>query len=158
MESEIVFSSTTNMLCIKDGNILLVKRNENLADFPGWYILPGGKQEKDETPLDATIRETFEETGIKVKEAVLRIIATHYHEYKSKVYIVNIFKSSNFEGSLVESKEGTPEWMPVDEVIKNPKLYPDLKRHIVKMAPDPFSLFSFLLLTRIPAVVRLNYR
>ena len=130
MESEIVFSPTTNILLVKDGNVLLVKRSEALADFPGWYILPGGKQEKHETPEGAAIRETHEETGISVHKASLKVIATHYHEYKNKVYLVYIFTSSDFEGSLVESKEGIPQWLPMNEAVNNPKLYPDLKRHI----------------------------
>jgi 8-oxo-dGTP diphosphatase len=130
MDQEIMFSSTTNLLLIKDGQVLLVKRNENLKDFPGWFILPGGKQEKNETPKEAAIREVFEETGIKVNDAVLKVIATHYHEYKSKVYLVYIFESNNFEGLLKESSEGIPMWINIEEALNNPKLFPDLKRHI----------------------------
>ena len=130
MPSEIIFSSTTNMLVIKDGKVLLVKRSDDLADFPGWYILPGGKQERNETPKETAIRETFEETGIQISDADLKVIATHYHEYKSKVYVIFIFSSPNFMGKLVGSKEGTPEWMNIETAVSHPKLYPDLKRHI----------------------------
>ncbi len=124
------FASTTNMLIVKDGKVLLMKRSDDLPDFPGWYILPGGKQEKNETPQEAAIRETVEETGIKAVNPRLRIVATHYHEYKSKVYLVYIFESSEFDSSLKESKEGVPQWMPMDEALNHPKLYPDLRRHI----------------------------
>lgn len=130
MGSDITFSSTTNLLIVNDEQILLVKRNEHLNEFPGWYILPGGKQKENETPEETAIRETFEETGVKVNGANLRVIATHYHEYKSKVYLVYIFTADGFDGSLVESKEGTPEWMNTQEALNHPKLYPDLKRHI----------------------------
>ena len=130
MDTQISFSSTTNMLLVKNDQVLLVKRSEELKDFPGWYILPGGKQEKYETPKEAAIRETFEETGIKVKDASLRVVATHHHEYKSKIYLVYIFESQDFEGSLIESKEGVPQWVNLQEALDYPKLYPDLKRHI----------------------------
>jgi len=130
MNNEITFSPTTNMLLIKDQKVLLVKRSEHLKDFPGWFILPGGKQEKNETPKKTAIRETLEETGIRVNDAILKVVATHYHEYKSKVYLVYIFISQDFEGSLIESKEGIPQWHDVQEALDNPKLYPDLKRHI----------------------------
>ena len=54
MSSEIKWVSTTNML-IRDGEkILVIKRADDLLDFPGWYILPGGKQEINETVEEAT--------------------------------------------------------------------------------------------------------
>ncbi|TSC87479.1 MAG: 7,8-dihydro-8-oxoguanine triphosphatase [Microgenomates group bacterium Gr01-1014_16] len=93
-------------------------------------MLPGGKQEKDETPAQTAIRETLEETGIKAVNPKLKVIATHLHEYKSKIYLVFIFSSDQFSGDLIESEEGKPIWMPLTEALKDPKLYPDLKRHI----------------------------
>lgn len=127
---DITFSLTTNLLVVQDGKVLLVKRSDDLPDFPGWYILPGGKQEKHEMPPETAVRETFEETGITVINPQLRVIATHYHEYKAKVYLISIFTATQFEGSLKESKEGIPEWLPMDEALQHPKLYPDLRRHI----------------------------
>lgn len=109
---------------------LFIQRSEKLKDFPGWYMLPGGKHEHDETPLQAAIRETFEETGIKATNPVLKVVATHFHDYKPKVYLVYIFSASDFSGDLVESDEGKPMWLPIKEVLESPKLYPDLKRHI----------------------------
>jgi len=118
------------MLLIKDGKILLVKRRDDLEMFPGWYILPGGKQEAHEMPPETAIRETEEETGIKVSNPYLKIFATHFHEYKAKVFLVYIFVSSEFQGELRESKEGAPVWLPIEQALQEPKLYPDLKRHL----------------------------
>lgn len=42
--------------------ILLVKH----SDFNRW-VQPGGHMEEDETPEEAAIRETYEETGIRIK-------------------------------------------------------------------------------------------
>jgi len=130
MSQESRFLSTTNVLLIKDGSILLMKRAANSEHFPGWYILPGGKQENSETPLQTAIRETYEETGIKVEDPLLKVIATHYHEYKNTVYIVYIFSASKFVGNLTNSSEGEAVWMPVNEAIGSSTLFPDLKRHI----------------------------
>ena len=47
-------------------------------------MLPGGKQEKDETPAQTAIRETFEETGIKT---VNRGSLT-YHKFDEKLNII----------------------------------------------------------------------
>ncbi|OGM03215.1 hypothetical protein A2115_02815 [Candidatus Woesebacteria bacterium GWA1_41_8] len=93
-------------------------------------MLPGGKQEVDETPQQAAIREYFEETGIKVVNPKLKIVATHNHYYKNRVYIVYIFVAQEFSGELKESDEGKPMWMKLEALLKDEKLYPDLRRHI----------------------------
>jgi len=84
------FVSTTNTLIINEGRGLFIKRDDSLNEFPGWLILPGGKQKEDETPQQAATREVFEETGLKITDPKLKVIATHNHIYKSKVYIVYI--------------------------------------------------------------------
>ncbi len=49
--------------------ILLLKRQYREGKLNGW-CLPGGKVEPGETTLDGAIRETFEETGIKVSDLI----------------------------------------------------------------------------------------
>lgn len=127
---DFVFVSTTNMLVVKDNKALFIKRSEKLENFPGWLMLPGGKHEVDETPLQAAIRETWEETGIKVVDPKLKVVATHNHFYRNRVYLVFIFQAEEFSGDLKESDEGMPIWIPLEEALKDTKLYPDLKRHI----------------------------
>lgn len=129
---DLQFVSTTNMLIVKDGKGLFIKRDENLEDFPGWLMLPGGKQESTETSYQAAIRETFEETGLKVINPQLKVIATHNHDYKGKIYLVYIFKADEFTGELIDIEEdkGEPVWLPLEKTLENSKLYPDLKRHI----------------------------
>lgn len=126
------FVPTTNTLIVENGKGLFIKRDENLQDFPGWLMLPGGKQKENETPYQAAIRETFEETGLKVIDPKLKVIATHNHDYKNKIYLVYIFKTDKFSGELIDIEEdkGVPVWLPLEETLENPKLYPDLKRHI----------------------------
>lgn len=51
-------------LIVKDDNILLVK--EGSEDFGKWSI-PAGSANNFEKITDAAIRETYEETGLKVK-------------------------------------------------------------------------------------------
>lgn len=144
---DLQFISTTNMLIVKDGKGLFIKRSDKLEDFPGWLMLPGGKQKGNETPYQASIRETFEETGLKVIDPQLKVIATHNHDYKSKIYLVYIFQASEFSGSLINTEEdkGEPVWLPLKETLENPKLYPDLKRHIrlVLEAKDKSVIFTY---------------
>ncbi|MFY0521264.1 NUDIX hydrolase [Lysinibacillus sp. UGB7] len=55
-EVKVVYALIKNI----DNEILMVHNHE------GHWSLPGGKVEADETLIEATIRETFEETGYKV--------------------------------------------------------------------------------------------
>ena len=130
MAEDLKWVSTTNMFVLSDDKVLVLKRGEKEVDFPGWYMLPGGKQESDETPLQTAIRETFEETGVNVVKPKLKVIATHDHSYRAKVYLVYIFSADKFSGELIQSREGEAMWMPLGELLNSSKLYPDLKRHI----------------------------
>lgn len=58
------------LLNINKEGILSVTRKEDQTKF----CMPGGKVEDDETSLEAIIRETFEETGIILKEEELEIV------------------------------------------------------------------------------------
>lgn len=51
-------------IVIKDEKVLLVSSKYNDEEF---YLFPGGGMEFGETVEEAAIRETFEETGVKVK-------------------------------------------------------------------------------------------
>lgn len=61
------------VVCInEDGMVLLVSRKDDHTDFG----FAGGKLDGDETYEEAAIRETFEETGLKIKNLEL-IFAMH---------------------------------------------------------------------------------
>src|ERR1035437_627411 len=48
------------------GEILLLKRSMNCNFYPGAWSLPGGHIELNETPEIAAIRESIEETNLKI--------------------------------------------------------------------------------------------
>lgn len=47
-----------------DLTVLLTQRTAHLSKHAGQIAFPGGRLDEGETPLDAALRETFEETGI----------------------------------------------------------------------------------------------
>ncbi|KAJ6482179.1 NUDIX hydrolase domain-like protein [Mycena vitilis] len=70
----------------KSNKLLLVQRAADEDAFPNMYELPGGHcepdklgdQPPDETILDTVIRETFEETGLAVKQIVKELTGFEY--------------------------------------------------------------------------------
>lgn len=49
--------------------VLLCKRN-NEGSMPGEWSIPGGKLEKDESPLDGAVREFYEETHLEITKPI----------------------------------------------------------------------------------------
>jgi 8-oxo-dGTP pyrophosphatase MutT (NUDIX family) len=56
-----------------DASVLLTIRSENLGSHSGQISFPGGRLENDETPLQAALRETYEEIG--VPQELIRVVA-----------------------------------------------------------------------------------
>jgi 8-oxo-dGTP pyrophosphatase MutT (NUDIX family) len=47
-----------------DPGIILTERHERMRTHAGQIALPGGRAERDETPVDAALRESFEELAL----------------------------------------------------------------------------------------------
>ena len=65
--------------------------------------------------------------------------------YKNKTYLVFIFTAEFKKGQLIDSNEGNLEWHTIDELLKDEKIWADLKiylPHIVSNSPQ--ILFSYL--------------
>lgn len=54
----------SSALIIRDKKILLNKRAKGVEKFPGFWGFPGGKNDENETPQEAVIREVKEEIGL----------------------------------------------------------------------------------------------
>lgn len=91
----------------KDNQYLLihkVKKDMNQNKYMG----VGGKIEDNETPYQAAIRETYEETGLTVKPIFKADIYFHSNDYDEKMYL---YKVLNFYGDIKESDEGKLVWV-----------------------------------------------
>ncbi len=93
----------TNMCMIYKDNKILVQ-NRRKEDYQG-IAFPGGHIEKGESIVDSVIRELYEETNLVVRDLVLCGIKQFY-TLDNVRYIVFIYKTDNFEGSLKSSEEG----------------------------------------------------
>lgn len=72
--------------------ILLLHRQDNKSQGQLWGI-PGGKIDKGETPLQAVIREVFEETGFDISKQNVIQLQTVFIKYPNNFdYVYHMFK------------------------------------------------------------------
>ncbi len=101
------------VLClIEDGSrILLQNRSKN--DWRG-YALPGGHVEPGESFVDAVIREAAEETGLTILHP--KLVGVKQFPIPGGRYVVLLFKTSEFFGTVSSSDEGLMEWVEYDRL------------------------------------------
>lgn len=99
----------TNMCMIYDKDRILVQNRLN----PNWsgIAFPGGHVEKKESFVDSTIREIFEETGLKISNLKLCGIKQGTQKEGKYRYIVLFYKTNSFCGELRSSDEGEVFWI-----------------------------------------------
>ncbi len=96
------------VLCmIYDADRILLQ-NRRKEDWKG-YVFPGGHVEEGESFMDAVIREMKEETGLTIQKPKLCGIKQFPGEHGR--YVVLLFKTNQFEGTLQSSEEGEMQWV-----------------------------------------------
>lgn len=81
----------------------------------GKFVGPGGHVEPGETPAEAAVRETHEETGITVELADLTdlgLVTFHFPTRPDWDLSVALFGAERFGGEAAESDEIAPQWFP----------------------------------------------
>lgn len=124
--------------------LLLMHRNKKENDVhEGKWISVGGKLEAGESPDECAIREIFEETHLRVCEMSFRGVITFPNFTPETDWYTFVFKVTKFEGQLIsdeESREGTLEWVPYDQVLEKPTWEGDYE--LFKWILDDVPFFS----------------
>lgn len=105
-----------------DFDLLLVKRVENPSDtWSGQMALPGGKREPEDTVLkDTVVRETLEETGVRLDGArflgVLEAVQSEPNpDFRILPFVVLLAEEPVLK--LSEAELETYLWVPYEEVV-----------------------------------------
>lgn len=98
---------------VYDGNRILLQDRVK-KDWHG-FTFPGGHVEKEESFVQAIIREIYEETGLIIREPKLCGVK-QFQTDEDERYIVLLFKTDKFEGRLVSSDEGEMRWIDRDSL------------------------------------------
>ncbi len=103
----------TTMCMVYRGDTLLLQ-NRVKPDWAGWTF-PGGHVEACESFVQAVKREILEETGLTIEKP--RLCGIKQWQTKPDVrYIVLLFKTDCFSGTLTSSAEGEMRWVKRSEL------------------------------------------
>lgn len=100
-----------------DGDVLLLRRSSNEANFSGHWALPGGGVEPGETPHDGALREAREEMGVDTKTSGMKTLdrritptGTAFHTFAAPV-------AEKFVPKLNDEHSGYA-WAPLHQLPK----------------------------------------
>ena len=101
----------------KDNKTLMLHRikRENDIHKDKWVGL-GGKIEPGESPEECIIREVKEESGLTLKNPILKGILTFPGFNADEDWYVFLYTAHDFTGELVEGDEGVLEWIDNSEI------------------------------------------
>ena len=108
---------TTIMLVTANHKVLLAMKKRGFGT--GKWNGPGGKLEPGESPLDAAVRECFEEVGITPQDATERAFIRFNLASLGHAHLCHIFVASKYDGVPVESEEMLPRWYDISAVPYN---------------------------------------
>jgi len=121
------------VMILKDNKILLGKRHEDpekassLLNGAGTWTMPGGKLHFGEKFEEGAIRETLEETGIKLNK--LKVICVNNDVAENAHFVTIGLFSDDFEGEakVMEPDEITEwKWFNLDS-LPSPLFFPSAK-------------------------------
>jgi len=94
----------------KVGEVLLIKRSKKEDVLPGFWDIPGGTLEDGEDPEAGAIRETLEETGLKVKNLQLFQYTSNVDREKNKQFVRLIFRGESESSNVRLNTEDHAEY------------------------------------------------
>lgn len=123
------------MLIIKDGLILGITRRHDKTKFG----LPGGKVDSGETPKQAAIRETLEETSIVVQDCTLIYKRVELGDGPNGVdFYSYCYYATDWHGAPQKSEEGDVKWLTAEEVTSTKAAFGDYNRNTINIFKTMF--------------------
>jgi 8-oxo-dGTP pyrophosphatase MutT (NUDIX family) len=114
--SRLLLPSVTAIIYGVNNEILLVRQRDD-----GVWSTPGGSIEPDESPVDAVVREAWEETGLIVEPIALLGVfggpafVITYPNGDETQYVIAVFECSVVGGQRINSTDETVECRFVSE-------------------------------------------
>jgi len=115
----------------RDHILLINQAKKEKVGFGKWNGV-GGHIERGEDPIEAAIREVYEETGLKIKNLKLKFISLIEEGINTGVCLF-IFKGYSKNNKISKSEEGEIRWFSYNQLqnnVNSVKLMDDLPQII----------------------------
>jgi len=114
----------------EDNEVLIVQRSSAVETYQGYWCFPGGGADEGETAEDCAIRETREETSLKVKPSDLIYFYTLTKDGDKDIYF---YIAKSWKGNVeIDWESSDYQWI-------KPSSLKD-----VKFLPTPEIIFNLL--------------
>jgi 8-oxo-dGTP diphosphatase len=128
------------VLCMVYDKDKILLQDRVKEDWRG-MTFPGGHVEKEESFVQAVKREIYEETGLTIKNPKLCGVKQFQTDDEER-YIVFLFRTDQYEGTLTSSDEGEMTWISRD-MLKNYPLVDDFMELLQVFESEDYNEFVY---------------
>ena len=107
---------------IEDNKIVVINYKSHDS---GYYDIPGGKIEDNETAEETSIREFKEETGMDIIKQ--HFIGKILVEYPNRIFDFKIFIVDEYKGIPLEFDENKSIWIDLNDLESKAKIFPSIE-------------------------------
>lgn len=114
-------------LLVRGGTILLAKRSDDRAFYPGVWDVPGGHCKESETPTQTLVRELHEELGVTAQmifEEIAVLGEPRPTEHGDARYHMFIVRAWAGEPQIRGSEHSELRWVRLDQARSLPLAHP----------------------------------
>ncbi len=104
-----------------DGRVLFSRRPAS-KDFGGYWELPGGKVEANETPDAAAVRELQEELSISTWTNCLAPLTFASHMYDGVNHVILLYVCRKWDGFPTSNESNEFKWVRANDFAQYPML------------------------------------
>lgn len=128
------FIGTLLFVC-RAGEVLLI--HKKTGHGAGRINAPGGKLEPGEGIVACAVRETYEEVGVRVREARVGM-ELRFVERSGPQWLGFALTAHDFSGTPTETREAKPFWCPIEE-IPYARMWPDDAIWLPQLLANPLA-------------------
>ncbi len=85
----------------------------------GYWTVPAGKIEKNESYITGALREAYEEVGVKLSRDQLKCVHVSHRQEDGNTWVDVYFEALSWSGELVNNEptaHSELQWWPIDEL------------------------------------------
>ena len=134
-----ILRERTSVVCVRGSSVLCIELEDPTTRKRMWS-LPGGAIEEGETPADAAVRETLEETGYRVVLENPAVVTRYDFRWNARIYdcTCHWFRASPQDDSPTTVDDAAylldARWLPLSEAARLMAYHPHIREMLLKLA------------------------